>query len=140
MCLLTPLLLQCNKNCGKGRQTRAVKCVHISLKKIVTDKHCKQRKKPRTRQGCNNQTCPYIWTTGSWSEVITKTYFTNLENFQCTQLLKCFLLLFSYLYHLLKAAHFALNCAVIFFGLKCHFELNLCKCSEFICYFYNSIS
>ena len=135
------LFLQCTKKCGKGGQARTVKCVHMSLKKIVTDKHCKQRKKPRTHQECNNQTCPYMWTTGTWSEVITKTYFTNLENSECTQLLKCSLLSFSYLHHLLDTDYFALNNALAFFmDLKCHFEPNKCKCSGLIRNFSLSIS
>ena len=66
-------LFQCSKKCGRGGQTRLVKCVHVGIKKFVSENNCKQSDKPRAHQKCKNQDCTFLWATGDWSEVTNET-------------------------------------------------------------------
>ena len=68
-CMFTPTVFQCSVKCGKGRQTRLIKCVDIKLKKFMKEKHCRPSSRPEAYQQCIKSKCPYIWSTGDWSEV-----------------------------------------------------------------------
>ena len=59
----------CSQSCGHGVQMRRVACINKRTGRSTRRRYCNERTKPRTHRGCNAQTCPYLWTTGEWSQV-----------------------------------------------------------------------
>ena len=64
---------QCSKLCGKGERTRPIQCMDLLSKpmSVVGDNLCSGRKKPKEKNNCNRQPCPFVWQAGDWSQVST---------------------------------------------------------------------
>ena len=67
-------MLQCTKSCEKGEKKRDVVCADLRRQLEVKDEFCQGKTKPKSRQACNKQPCPFRWVTGDWSEVIIHTH------------------------------------------------------------------
>lgn len=62
----------CSRSCGGGEQTRQVQCVQRTSQTDVdgqADSRCAQPT-PTRRQACSAHSCPPVWTTGPWSQVM----------------------------------------------------------------------
>ena len=67
-------LLQCSKSCEKGEKSREVVCADLVRQVEVEDGLCQAKPKPKSRQACNKQPCPFRWVPGHWSQVTTHKY------------------------------------------------------------------
>merc|ERR1712106_994973 len=61
---------QCSKSCGKGVSKRIISCVDLASRKtkVVVDKLCNRRPKPKDMRFCNKHPCPFRWNAGDWSK------------------------------------------------------------------------
>jgi hypothetical protein len=62
-------VLQCTKTCEKGEKRREVVCADLVRQVEVGDAFCQAKPKPKDRQACNKQPCPFRWVPGDWSQV-----------------------------------------------------------------------
>uniref|UniRef100_A0A8C9R511 ADAM metallopeptidase with thrombospondin type 1 motif 16 n=1 Tax=Scleropages formosus TaxID=113540 RepID=A0A8C9R511_SCLFO len=64
----------CSQRCGRGEQTRQVRCLQRTSQnqvEVVADARCAQPM-PLRRQTCSAHTCPPEWSTGPWSQCSRK--------------------------------------------------------------------
>ncbi|ESN96178.1 hypothetical protein HELRODRAFT_163212 [Helobdella robusta] len=61
---------QCSTTCGKGEQTRQIKCSHVSTNETVNSRLCKHARKPKNSRECKgNPFCSSVrWVVGKWSQ------------------------------------------------------------------------
>uniref|UniRef100_A0A4W4E5S7 ADAMTS-like 7 n=2 Tax=Electrophorus electricus TaxID=8005 RepID=A0A4W4E5S7_ELEEL len=65
----TGLWGQCSSECGKGRQSRGVVCVHHinGQLEVTSDTNCSHQPRPPDSQSCHLKSCGPQWYTTDWS-------------------------------------------------------------------------
>ncbi|KAH9492125.1 A disintegrin and metalloproteinase with thrombospondin motifs 9 [Bulinus truncatus] len=58
---------ECSKSCGFGRKHRSSMCLDVKGNR-VSSHLCDDDSKPKVTRRCSEFPCPFMWTTGQWSE------------------------------------------------------------------------